>query len=70
AQRPPATPAAPAAAASFAVGAKVDIEWGNKWWPGVVKRVEPGGYFVGYDGWSESSDESVPAARVRARATP
>jgi hypothetical protein len=52
------------------VGQAVDIMWGNKWWPGKIKRIDGDGYFVGYDGWSAASDETVKSNRLRPRGTP
>jgi hypothetical protein len=54
-----------ALSSSTATGEKVEIFWGNKWWPGVVVKREGQRAFVHYDGWSDSFNEWVTPDRVR-----
>jgi hypothetical protein len=67
AERDQPRPATKAPPASFAVGAKVEVEWGNKWWKAAVTRSEGGRYFVHYEGYDASYDEWVGPARLRPR---
>lgn len=66
-EAPAPTPQAAAPAAStYSVGQGVQVEWHGSWYAAHVLTVEPGGtYRIHYDGWAESWDESVPAARMR-----
>ena len=52
-------------ALAFDVGDKVEIDYGGSWYPGQVKEVKDGQFFVGYDGYDTSWDEWVESARLR-----
>ena len=52
-------------ARAFDVGDKVEIDYGGSWYPGQVKEVKDGQFFVGYDGYDTSWDEWVESARLR-----
>ena len=52
-------------ALAFDVGDKVEIDYGGSWYPGQVKEVKDGQFFVGYDGYDSSWDEWVESARLR-----
>lgn len=58
--------AAPATAAkSPAAGSKVEVKWGNAWYPGRILRADGGRYLVSYDGYGSNWDEWVDATRIR-----
>ena len=59
-------PPAPAPA-----GAKpaVEVEWGGSWYAAEVLRVNGGSTLIHYTGWGSSSDEWVPAGRIRPAGT-
>ena len=50
-----------------AKGAKVEIEWKGKWWPGAVADARDDFAFVHYDGFEAEWDEWVTAQRMRPR---
>ena len=52
-------------ARAFDVGDKVEIDYGGSWYPGQVKEIKDGQFFVGYDGYDTSWDEWVESARLR-----
>ena len=52
-------------ARAFNVGDKVEIDYGGSWYPGQVKEIKDGQFFVGYDGYDTSWDEWVESARLR-----
>ena len=52
-------------ALAFDAGDKVEIDYGGSWYPGQVKEVKDGQFFVGYDGYDSSWDEWVESARLR-----
>ena len=56
-------------ARAFDVGDKVEIDYGGSWYPGQVKEIKDGQFFVGYDGYDTSWDEWVESARLRAPET-
>ena len=45
------------AAANFAVGDAVQIEWKGTWYPGRILKVDAGRYRITCEGWSSSWDE-------------
>ena len=54
--------------AVFVVGDLVYAQWGERWWPAVIKRVVAEDVWeVHYEGWSEKWDEVLDVTRVRAR---
>ena len=53
--------------ATYAVGDAVDIYWGSAWWPGSIKKKDGSRYRITYQGYAESWDEWVTAARLRPR---
>ena len=65
--REPATTTSGASAADFTAGQKVEIQWGNKWWPGNIVKREGRKLFVHYEGWGNNFDEWVTTERLRAR---
>ena len=54
-----------AGALAFDAGDKVEVDYGGSWYPGQVKEVKDGQFFVGYDGYDSSWDEWVESARLR-----
>jgi hypothetical protein len=52
-------------AAPAAVKPSVEVQWGNSWFPSEVLRNSGGTSLIHYTGWPSSSDEWVPAARIR-----
>lgn len=52
-------------ALAFDAGDKVEIDYGGSWYPGQVKEVKDGQFFVGYEGYDSSWDEWVESARLR-----
>ena len=57
----------PATSLDAKEGDKVEIEWGARWWPGVVKQVRGDAAYVHYDGYGPEWDEWVTPPRVRPR---
>ncbi|HEV7402822.1 MAG TPA: Tudor-knot domain-containing protein [Chthoniobacteraceae bacterium] len=55
----------PAPQTGFADGAKLEIEWRTKWYPGAVVQSALGLLLVHYDGFGKTDDEWVPLPRVR-----
>ena len=53
------------AAWAFDVGDKVEIDYGGTWYPGQVKEVKAGQFFVSYDGYDSSWDEWAGSERLR-----
>jgi hypothetical protein len=51
--------------AKLQVGDRLEVHWGNKWWPANVVKVEANRAFVHYEGWSANSDEWVGPERMR-----
>ena len=49
-------------------GESLEVEWGGKWWPGVVREVRDDFAFVHYDAYGPEWDEWVTARRLRERA--
>src|SRR5690606_111510 len=68
--RPGTAAPTPAPAATVAAGAKVQIKWGNAWYPGRVLRVDGARYLVGYDGYGSTWDEWVDSSRIKADGGP
>jgi hypothetical protein len=57
-----------AATSTFKVGDTIDVQWNGSWYESQILAVEAGPkYKIHYVGWSDSYDESVEPARVRAR---
>lgn len=59
--------------ADFKEGDSIDIFWGGKWWPGVVRKVgakegQAGKWFVHFDGYGDNWDMWKEAAELRRRA--
>lgn len=52
-------------ALAFDAGDKVEIDYGGSWYPGQVKEVKDGQFYVGYEGYDSSWDEWVESARLR-----
>lgn len=59
--------AAALVAADFQAGDKLEIRWGEKWYPGEVLEVKDGQYKVRYDGYSASWDEWAKPDKLRRR---
>ncbi len=49
----------------FAVGQKVEVQWGLRWFPASIKQKRGDEMLIHYEGWSDNFDEWVTAARVR-----
>lgn len=50
---------------SYKVGAKVEAEWNEKWYPARILQVKGGAHLVSYDGFGSEWDEWIPSSRVR-----
>jgi hypothetical protein len=48
---------------------QIEVEWGQKWWPAEVLRVNGAMTLIHYTGWDSSWDEWVPAGRIRPAGT-
>ena len=57
-------PTAPAAAA-FAVGDRVQVQWKGAWYPAKVLKVDGEKFLIHYDGSSSSWDEWVAPSRIK-----
>jgi len=62
-------PAAPSAPVTAKINSPIEVQWGSSWYPAEVLQVNGGSTLIHYTGWSSSSDEWVPAARIRPAAT-
>lgn len=47
------------------VGDRTKMEWGGKWWPGVIMEVDGKRFRFNYDGWDSSPDEWRTADQLR-----
>lgn len=56
-----------ATAKTYATGQKVQIKWGAKYYPGVIKKYNDGQYFVHYDGYEDTDDEWVNPTAIKER---
>ncbi len=63
----PGATAPAASSGAYAVGMPIDIEWGGKWWPGKVLRVDGDKTYIAYDDHSDAWNEWVPRDRIRPR---
>lgn len=61
----PAEGDAAADKAAFRAGDKLEIRWGEKWYPGEVLEVKDGQYKVRYDGYSAAWDEWAKPEKLR-----
>lgn len=52
-------------ALAYQAGDNVDIEWSGAWYPGRVKEIKDGKYFITYEGYDSSWDEWVGTERLR-----
>lgn len=52
-------------AQTYTAGQTVQIEWEGKWYPGKIVDAKNGKYFISYDGYKDSYNEWVDAARLR-----
>lgn len=67
---PAAQPAAAPAEAKtgFKIGEAVQVLWGEKWWDAKVLEVRgKDQYYIKYDGYADSWNETVGPARIRGR---
>lgn len=66
----PATEAAKPAAAKpadkpLAVGDKIEVFWGSRWWPASIVRRDGERSFIKYDGWPDAHNQWVTPERIR-----
>lgn len=47
-------------------GDRVEVLSKDKWFPGIIQEVQEKGFLVNFDGYSDSYDEVVDAAKIRA----
>ncbi|MCC6742088.1 MAG: hypothetical protein IT452_23910 [Planctomycetia bacterium] len=52
----------------YKAGDKVEVFWGDKWWPATVLKAEEKRWFIHYDGFADSWDSWFTAEKMRARA--
>lgn len=63
---PPVTGAV--SAPGFKTGDLVKVKWGESWWDAQVLEVKPGNkYYIKYDGYADSWNETVGTDRIKAR---
>jgi hypothetical protein len=57
----------PAAGGAGATAARerVQVLWGNRWWPAEILEAKAGRYLIHYTGWDASNDEWVPRERLQ-----